>query len=564
MRIPSQLLLIFSISLSGLLSAQHVEYAYPLNNEVSLSGSYGELRSTHFHAGVDFRVGGIVGAPVYATADGYISRISVSPTGYGNALYITHPDGKVSLYGHLFEFEQRIREWVRNRQYNEKSFSVNLFPSPGQFLVSQGEFIGRAGNSGSSGGPHLHFELRDAESGNPVNPLNILSIELKDNIRPHIENVSFHSFSVVKGVPVRRELHSFSSYQNSVVEVSDTFYVAVSAHDRQNNTWSKLAVYDYRYYLDDTLVFGFTPEEIHRSPSRYINSILEFSHKSENNASSVKSYIEPGCALHENIRALNDGLFILRDDDVHKVTIEVEDEHGNVFERNFRVRKKGGDLLKKEKHYILNDARGQTVVMPWYVANRYERKDFRITFSPGAFYSTIFFSADTLTMDGERFYSIGDAFVPLHSPFYMRVNKRISEELRDKVVFVRKSGNKDIVYPNVSVDESDIGVRLNSFGLYAISYDTIPPIVNSRFHNGADLSGSDLISFTIEDKLSGISGYEVKIDGVWVLASYDPKVKSLVVELKDDRIRKGISHEMVIFVSDRKNNTTILKKEFIW
>jgi hypothetical protein len=202
--------------------------------------------------------------------------------------------------------------------------------------------------------------------------------------------------------------------------------------------------------------------------------------------------------------------------------------------------------------------------MPWYVANRYERVDFNITFSPGAFYSSIIFAADTLNVGGERFYSIGDPLIPLHSSFYMTVNKMIPEELRDKVIFVRENGDKDIVYPYIDVNECSIGVRLNSFGVYAISYDTIPPLVISHFYDGADLSGRDRISFTIDDELSGISGYEVEIDGIWALASYDPKNKSLVVELKDDIIRKGISHEMVIFVSDRKNNTTTLKKEFIW
>jgi hypothetical protein len=544
--------------------AQEVEYHYPLEQEISLSGSYGELRHTHFHAGIDLRVGGVVGAPVYASADGFVSRVSVSPGGYGNALYVSHPDGRVSVYGHLLEFEQRIGEWVRKKQYDNNSFTIDLQPSPDQFVVSKGEMIGRAGNSGSSGGPHLHFELRDAVSGIPVNPLKILSIEVPDNIRPYIESVSFHSLSLVQGVPVRSKLHSFSTYQSKVVEVTDTFYVAVSAHDRQNNTWSKLAVYDYRYYLDDTLVFGFTPEGVHRSSGRYINSILEYSQKVENNRSSVKSFIEPGCALHDNIRAINRGLFILQDDGVHKVTIEVEDEHGNVFRRNFRVRRSGESDLPEESQRDFKYQTESAVVMPWYVSNRYEGEDFSITFSPGAFYSTIVFAAKSFLVDGEVLYEIGDPLVPLHSSFYLTINRKIPDNLKEKVIFVKKRDGSDSVYPYVDVKENSVGARLSSFGVYGISYDTIPPSVTAHFYDGANLSGRDRVSFTIEDELSEIAEYMVSVDGVWVLAAYDPKKNSLVAELKADVIGEGISHEMVIFVSDRKNNSTTLKKKFTW
>ena len=142
-------------------SADDVKFVYPLKVPMSLSGDYGELRSNHFHGGIDFRIGGVCGAEVMAAADGYVSRISVSGSGYGNGLYITHPNGYVTVYGHLNNFSAAIEKYVKEQQYNKGSFFVDLYPEPDMFPVKQGEYIANGGNTGSSGGPHLHFEIRD-------------------------------------------------------------------------------------------------------------------------------------------------------------------------------------------------------------------------------------------------------------------------------------------------------------------------------------------------------------------------------------------------------------------
>jgi len=153
------------------------KYRLPLNLPISLSGNYGELRSTHFHSGIDLRVGGVSGAPVYSAMDGYISRISVSPVGYGHALYICHPNGTTTLYGHLMNFTPNVAKWVEEMQYSKRSFQVNLYPDSLKFPVKKGELIGNAGNSGSSGGPHLHFEIRETQRQIPLNPVTTAKIQ---------------------------------------------------------------------------------------------------------------------------------------------------------------------------------------------------------------------------------------------------------------------------------------------------------------------------------------------------------------------------------------------------
>ena len=314
-------------------------YRLPINLPISLSGSYGELRATHFHSGIDFRIGGVVGASLFAAESGFISRITVSPTGYGNAIYIQHPDGMTTLYGHMHDFTVNITKWVREQQYEKEKFAVNLYPDPLMFPVERGDFLGRAGNSGSSGGPHLHFEVRDTETQIPLNPITEAGINVPDNIPPVINRVSFYSITDPLTLPQTRLLASYTQPFQDPITVSDTFYVAVAAIDRQNNTTARLAVSHYKYYLNDRLIFSFVPDRIPFDQGRYINSVVEYSEKQLKGVSMIKSFTEPGGGLRQNIESEGYGLFILHDDTIHTVKIELLDEHNNKTVRLFKVKR---------------------------------------------------------------------------------------------------------------------------------------------------------------------------------------------------------------------------------
>ena len=157
----------------------------PIKPPYFFAGDFGELRPSHFHSGLDFRTQGKTGIPVYAVKDGYISRIGISSTGYGNALYMNHTDGTTSVYGHLLKFNPAIQEYLREKQYDHESFQINLTPSSGEFHFKKGDIIAWSGNSGSSGGPHLHFEIRDTKSERALNPL-FCHLGITDNSAPKI------------------------------------------------------------------------------------------------------------------------------------------------------------------------------------------------------------------------------------------------------------------------------------------------------------------------------------------------------------------------------------------
>lgn len=540
-----------------------ISYRNPLDLAVSLSGSYGELRATHFHSGVDLRIGGVTGAPIHAAADGYISRISVSPGGYGNALYINHPDGRTTLYGHMLDFNAAITAWVRQMQYEKESFQVNLIPESTQFKVKKGQLLGRAGNSGSSGGPHLHFEVRDTESEIPLNPLFETGIKVLDNIAPEFQKVSFYSISDFESVSKRELIRSFAGPFAQVFEVPDTFYVAVAGIDRQNNTGAKLAVYRYNYYLDNELLFSFSPEKVPFDKGRYINSVVEYSEKQSSGLSLIKSWVEPGCGITSNIAAVDNGLFILSDDAVHDVKMELIDEHLNRSTRVYKVRRA---LPNKAITKASTDTASahNSIIMPWFLPNRFENENLRILLPPGALYSSIVFNYDVVNYNGNSFVVAHEPSTPMHNSARLAIKAQVPEQLQEKVLIVKRDKSGRLSSAGGSYNNGWVEASIGSFGTYGVAYDTISPVITPGFKNGENLSGRRSLRFTISDNLSGISSYRVIIDDKWVLTSYDPKNRRLEVELKSDVIKRGIKHQITIFVTDYKDNTNQLKSSFVW
>jgi len=539
----------------------HLDYRVPLNLPVSLSGSYGELRAAHFHAGIDLRVGGVSGEPLYAAESGFISRVSVSAAGYGNALYIDHPDGKTTLYGHMHEFAPKIAKWVREQQYSKESFSINLYPDSALFPVKRGDVIGKAGNSGSSGGPHLHFEVRETQTQVPLNPIKEAGIKITDNIPPVIQKVNIYSISNMNSLPHREILYSLSESVQNVLSVTDTFYVAVLGVDKQNNTAARLAVAKYSYYLDGEKVFSFVPNNIPFDQGRYINSVVEFGEKQNNGHSMIKSWAEPGGGLKSNIKAKDDGLFILNDDQIHTLKIELSDEHGNIAERSFKIKR--GVAYKPG---LLNDTLRvkSGVVMPWFLPNRYERDDIRVTIPPGSLYSTIFFEVDTATINGLKVWRVHTASTPIHNTGRISLKVNIPDNLSEKALIAMVDEKGRLSSIGGRYNAGWIDASMGSFGAFTVTLDTIKPRVVSPFKEGANLAGRASVRFTVSDDLSSIAEYKVTIDDKWILAAYDPKNSRVEVELKSDKIAKGKRHIIIVSVSDNRGNTNNFKSSFIW
>ncbi|MEN6618327.1 MAG: M23 family metallopeptidase [Rikenellaceae bacterium] len=535
-------------------------FRLPLDLTVSLSGSYGELRATHFHAGLDFRIGGVVGARVYAVSDGFISRISISPTGYGNSLYIQHPNGTTSLYGHLLDFAPKIASWIELKQYETETFVINIFPDSTLFHVKRGDFIGRAGNSGSSGGPHLHFEIRDTKTQIPLDPVKEGEYKITDNIVPQILRVNFYSIKNSKSLPERILVKSYTVPATTVTVVSDTFYVAVEAIDRMNNTGSRLAVAKYNYYLDKEKIFSFSPVAIPFDKGRYINAMVEYSEKQQYGRSMVKSWVEPGNALINNIKAKDDGLFILNDDKEHTVMVEAVDYKGNRATRSFKVKR--GTIPAAPEQDSATKIRGK--IMPWFIPNTFELGNMKLTLPPGSLYSSILFTADSSVYNGTTLWRLHNENTPVQIFAKLSIKSYIPLALRDKAIIVvlDEKGRYNSLGGEWKGDylEASIG----SFGRFLVTVDTIAPRIFPSFKEGENISLRKTLKFTIDDDLSGIASYKVYIDGKWILANFDAKTRSLVVGLDPLRVIKEKTHTLEIIVSDNRGNINNVKTSFIW
>lgn len=536
------------------------EFRYPLDVPMSLSGNYGELRSNHFHAGIDFRIGGVVGAPVYAAADGYVSRISVSPTGYGNALYITHRNGYVSVYGHLHRFENRIREYVRAEQYASQSFVVDICPDSACFPVKAGELIAFGGNTGSSGGPHLHFEVR--RDGSTLNLVTNGLFAIDDGRKPVINRVAFMGYEIESGVARVFRINRPRS-RSAVIPLPRLSYVAVDAIDRMEGTNAKLAIGEYSVFLDGECIYRFKVGDIPMNESRYLNSLIEYPLKSRAGRMMVKSYVEPGNGLAYKIDCSNNGLIVLNDDSVHTLTVEARDYGNNVERISYKVRRTSEPLA------VNDQLPPKGTFAAWHLPFFYKKEGFVFSMPAGALYRSIYFEAaeDSVAVSGDfcsKVWKISGYETALHIPAGLSIRYEGPDSLKSKALLVSVSPSGRIYGAGGAIDSCGyVTSKISSFGSYAVALDTVAPVVRAYVANGETLR-RDIVSFSIRDRLSGIGKYEVEIDGRWVLAEFDAKRSRLAANLADAGIERGKRHALIIRVSDNKGNETVVKRDFKW
>ncbi|MDR2586439.1 MAG: M23 family metallopeptidase [Prevotellaceae bacterium] len=560
---------LLSIVISNMVVAQVTssfdfsEFRVPLHLPLSLSGNFGEFRSNHFHTGYDMRIGGVVGASVYAAADGYISRISVSPAGYGNAVYVDHPNATTSLYGHLLDFAPTIQRFVKEQQYENRSFSVNLNLSPEQFPVKKGDFLGRAGNSGASGGPHLHFEVRDTETQSTIN-INAHGLyPVIDKIPPTMTRLFFYGYSIRSGIPLSTLLSSSQAAPSTtIIPVTDTFYIAIGAYDRMEGSNAFLALSSYEVYIDDINVYRYQKADLPPSMGRYLNSFLQYDQRETNNYSLLKTWIEPGNMLGFLANSPQAGLFSLTDTLVHRLKIVLTDDSGNQSEYRYKITKEASRAVSYPP------IQGKTFI--WSMNNYYETDGLQIYVPFGSLGKNIDFCVERLGISSSidrAFYAplwrIGSPSEPLFSPIRISIRAQVPAPIEDKAIIVSLSDNGKCSSFGGRWRNDYLETHTYNFGDYTVAVDTIPPVITPKFKS-TDFRGTKQMAFTIKDELSGIGSFSGFIDEQWALFTYDAKSNTLSYQFDKSWIVSGKEHRLVLTVIDQCNNIATYKTTFLW
>jgi len=294
-------LILFNISTYSQLKLDTLGWIPPVDIPIYLSGNFAELRTGHFHAGIDIKTQGQEGFKIYAVQDGYISRIKVSSGGYGKAIYINHPDGYTSVYAHLKEYNIQLDKYVRAKQYENKSYNINIFPEKGELTVNQGDIIGLSGNSGSSAGPHLHFEIRDTKSSRPINGL-FLGYDIKDNIPPRMDYLYVYPQNEQSTINGKNSNHYYSLKKdngNFVLRQGDTLNAdgnigfGLKVNDFLNGSANRCGIYQLKAYTNNTLFFHEKFDGVSFAETRYINSLMDYKVNKERKRKLHKLFIEP-------------------------------------------------------------------------------------------------------------------------------------------------------------------------------------------------------------------------------------------------------------------------------
>ena len=564
-----KLILIFSIVFySFFVSAQGVYYGPPLKIPLYLSSSFAELRNNHFHSGIDIKTLGKVNLPVYSVADGYISRILVSPSGYGNAIYIVHDNGTTSVYGHLNQFRPDIAEYIKKIQYERKSFKIDIPVLPGIFQIKKNEIIALSGNTGSSGGPHLHFELRNTKTENPVNPLK-LGFIVKDNTPPKIyaleisplsesSHVNYKNCKVIYDVEFTDGKYRIKN--NNVIPVYGEIGFAIEANDFLDGSANKCGINSMELSVDGIILSTFEINNFSFDDSRKINSYIDYEQYIKLNRRFQKSWTDSCNSLRNFEYVENNGIFDPMIGAIHHVKIEIKDAHKNSSILEFSIEGKYREMQPVAEEFTSRFECGQK--------NQYQTEDFSIELSENTLFNNLLFKYDKREA-GDGYYSsiheIHKNTVPLNAAANITIKtKNLDETLQQKALLVNVNPETGIYSAaGGKYENGRVTGEIKTFGNYAVRIDTIPPtILPLSIANKTPLNETDKISFQINDDLAGIENYEGLIDGNWALFEYDAKENLITHYFDSQRFELNKNHNLKLTVTDTKGNNAIYEATF--
>lgn len=542
-------------------------FSSPLKIPLVLAGNFGELRSNHFHSGIDIKTEGRTGLPVYTPAEGMLSRIDVSPSGFGLALYIDHPNGTTTVYGHLQKLRDDLQAYLRSVQYDNESFSADISVPKGKFRFKKGELVAYSGNSGSSGGPHLHFEIRDTDSQKPVNPL-LYRFGVRDDQAPAILSVMLYPLSDdahVSGKSYAQRIDAvlfngaYHLKNNPVLNVYGEIGFGIQTFDYLTGSWNKCGVYEINLSVDEKPVYTFRMDHLNFEETRYVNSHIDYSHYQKYARRLQKSWVEPGDRLSNYPLLVNKGKIKLSDGQTHEIKYLIKDVNGNESHLAFNVISKPMPVVKQKETGI---------PVSYNKSFSIDEDGIEAEFRSGTFYSDFRFDYQEQA-SANRFFSpvfkLHNDQIPVHQYYELKIKAvNLPSDLKNKALIAvvdLKTGRKWALGGEYSFGWVEANAR--QLGSFAITVDTIAPTITPvNIQNNNTLTDKSKISFKISDDFSGINTYRGELDGEWVLFEYDTKNNLIEYYFDASRVELEKKHHLKLTVSDMKENTKMYEASF--
>lgn len=531
----------------------------PLNIEMVLGGSFAELRSNHFHAGLDIKTQQRTGLEVFAAAEGYVSRIKISNYGYGKAIYITHPNGYTTVYAHLEKLAPKLQSYIKECQYQKESYEVEMFPSLDELPIASNELIAYSGNTGSSGGPHLHFEIRDNQE-RPINPM-MFGLTVADSKLPVVTKV----FAYTKGrnshvnndsgrVELRLIPKSNGDYQVEPVNASGTIGFGVASYDQQDMAYNKNGVSNIQTFYNGSKNFEMDFKRFSFAETKHINRFIDFEYYKTKSDRIQKLFVEPGNTLSMFKDISEDGYVGIEDSISGIYKIKISDYEGNSSWISIPIE----GTPKKE---ILENAN----MSPDYLitanqSNKLEKDKVRVSFPANTFYDdfNINFAvhSDTLILHED--------VIPLMKNYTITYDiSNYNNADKDKLFIASLNGYyKRPSYISTSNKGDELVGYTKSLGTFVLHSDTTPPSIKPvNFSEGKWMSNQNELQVSISDDLSGISNYRATINGEWILMEYEYKKNLLTYDFSDG-ISTETENKLKVIVTDNVGNSSTFEATF--
>ena len=561
---PILLTISLMLSLSNLFGQGYPKnyFHWPVDTPVIVLGVFGEIRDNHFHSGIDLSTYQMEGAPVKAAAEGYVSRIKISADGYGKALYITHPNGYVTVYGHLQKFTAALNEYVRKIQYERQKFEIDDNLKPNQFKIKQDEVIAYSGQTGGASGPHLHFEIRDEKSEEPINPL-LFGLPLNDTQAPELKAVRIYP---TPGSGIVNKTDTAMTYEiqtwdnvnmiNSPNVILTYGYIGfgISAVDHQDGSTALLGIYSVDMTVDGQNAYHWQYDRFNFNDTKEVNAHIDYLTYVRDRLTVERAFRLPGNHLNIYEDSVKLGTQYFGEDASHDIKFIVKDFNGNqsfiefpvvcyasLYNNPMQPKDPDGMLVTNSKGVAIHKSKLDVAIPAGAVYDDFWYTDFESN-SPEYLANT---------------YRIGSWYEALDVPITVGIKPEavIPDSLKPKAIIAEVQQYGKLKGRGGKWNGKFLSADVPTFGDYTIVLDTTPPTV-VKDYVPADMNSyrGAVIQYKITDNLSSIKSYTGMVDGKWILFEYDKKNDMLSADISF--LPTNNEHKVVLTVIDERGNTT--------